>query len=282
MKLKYKIYQNDKGDFSQYFYLFKKAFPYSKQQICKKNSYQEYLFWLYEKNPLGSVVGFDAYSNDILVGHYACVPVHWKLGSKTYKSLLSLNTAVDPNFQGQGIFTKLALKTYDLAQKLDYDFVYGISNQNSTHGFYKLGFEILGPLHMQLSIPWFEINKPNNIIQEGLSNQLACEFLKWRLNRPFTNYRCKGSRIISNPEMLPISFISKKITNDTSVVKQTFKFRSPLKLYIGTSKQPGFITLPKWIRPVPLNLIVKCLNPSSEILKSIENWDLDYLDFDLA
>jgi GNAT superfamily N-acetyltransferase len=73
----------------------------------------EYLDWLYFQNPRGSVFGFDAYDGDLLVAHYACIPI--KINAFRQNSLLSLNTATHPDYQGRGLFRLLANKTFESA-----------------------------------------------------------------------------------------------------------------------------------------------------------------------
>lgn len=282
MKIKFIKYTNENNDFHMYFHLFRKAFPRTSHIICNKNRYQDYLEWLYEKNPLGKVICYNAFSADHLVGHYACVPMIWVQGNRTFRALLSLNSAIDPEFQRQGIFSSLAKKTYTLARKLKYDFVYGVSNNNSTHGLRKLGFEVLGPLRMQISFTKQKFINSDPMTNKLLSNKLSEDFLNWRLQRPFTVYHKKGSRIMSSPKNMVINFAS-KLTNDNVLTPTNIsQFKSPLRIFIGSKIQTGFIELPKWIRPRPFNLIFKKLNPNKKINSAMQNWDLDYLDFDLA
>jgi hypothetical protein len=282
MEITFEKYSNENNNFHEYFRLFKRAFPKSRHMICKHNKYQEYLQWLYQKNPLGTAIGYNAYSQDRLIGHYACVPCMWTQGDATYKVLLSLNTAIDPAFQRRGIFSTLAKQTYDLAKELEYDFVYGISNGNSTYGFYKLGFEILGPLYLQTAFCRQVVINSDKMTENSLSNALSGEFLNWRLQRPFTRYHKQGARIISNPQNMVVNFASNLMANTAQVQTDGYNFKNPFQIYIGSKAQRGFITVPQWARLAPLNLIFKNLNPNNKIDSSIKYWNLDYLDFDLA
>ena len=62
-------------DFHELYGLFRLAFPYSTHFIKGRDSYQIYLNWLYLKNPLGFPIGYNAYYEGELVGHYACIPL---------------------------------------------------------------------------------------------------------------------------------------------------------------------------------------------------------------
>ena len=63
------------------------------------------LAWRYGANPLGQVVGTDAFVGDDLAAHYATCPAPISVGGRGVKALLSLNTATHPDHQGRGLFT---------------------------------------------------------------------------------------------------------------------------------------------------------------------------------
>ena len=270
-------------DFHALFELFKNAFPKSKHFICDVQRYSPYLQWLYLDNPLGKPVGYNAYSGDTLVGHYVCIPCEWTQNSKIYRSLLSVNTAVHPKFQGRGIFSILAEKTYQTANNAGFDFVYAVSNRDSTPGFRKMGFDILGPLNVQVSFSFQRLTQNYTENQKKFTNTLSKNFLKWRMTRPFTNYQESGGRVFSKPENLPVKIVSRISLENNRTDAAATNSPLPLYVYIGTEKQPRMTMLPKWLRPAPLNLIYKPLNKSNiQIDNSIDLWCLDFLDFDLA
>ena len=133
MALIYQRYEAQE-DFTSLFELFKLAYPKSKHYVRCRDRYQKYLHWLYLENPLGPPVGINAYADNMLVGHYVCIPTLWIQNNKTYSALLSLNTAVHPNFQRQGIFLTLAEKTYQSAMEANFDFVYDDSKMDEFLG----------------------------------------------------------------------------------------------------------------------------------------------------
>lgn len=107
----------------------------------------EYLRWLYRDNPAGAVVGTDAWDGPRLAAHYACVPAAASLEGRDRTVLLSLNTATHPDYQGRGLFTRLAETTYEAGARDGHALVYGVANANSTPGFLrKLGFCFAGRL----------------------------------------------------------------------------------------------------------------------------------------
>ena len=271
------------NDFHELYDLFCLAFPNSKHLIKNPDTYQSYLHWLYLNNPLGRPVGYNAYSKGKLVGHYVCIPSSWSYENKTYKGLLSLNTAVHPDFQRKGIFSKLAEKTYNFAQKDEYDFVYAVSNSNSTHGFMKLGFSLVGKLNLQLCfLPPFK-NKQDDFKKRALHRKQSDKFLNWRLNRPFTKYSKSERRIISKS----ITSIFKVISNEVDINKMGVHFKREvfpsIYFYLGSVKQKQMLSVPSILRPAAFNLIYKPLSQRSHNLgANLKDWDLDFLDFDLA
>ena len=100
-----------------------------------------YLRWQYKENPLGHIVGFNAYWGSELAAHYVTMPIDMCLFGEKKRGLLSLNTATHPKHQGKRLFTILAEKTFSWAKEHGYEYVIGVANANSTHGFLKhLGF----------------------------------------------------------------------------------------------------------------------------------------------
>lgn len=64
--------------------------------------------------------------------HCVCVPETFILIEKTERTLLSLNTATYPKYQGKGLFTKLAEKTYEASVQQGFHSIHGVANANST------------------------------------------------------------------------------------------------------------------------------------------------------
>jgi len=143
----------------------------------------EYLRWLYEDNPHGKVIGVDAFAGGRLAAHYAIIPRHYKFQSREFLAALSVNTATHPDFQGKGLFTKLAQRTYENAADKGVKFVIGAANANSIHGFLKkLGFTELGQSRLYIG----NALTPQSDGELGLS--VDAGWLKWRLRNPARQY----------------------------------------------------------------------------------------------
>ena len=77
----------------------------------------EYLTWQYINNPLGKAYGYNAIDNNKIIGHYVAIPIEANIFGKKESGLLSLNTAVHPDYRGRQLFKKLAQVTFDKAKK---------------------------------------------------------------------------------------------------------------------------------------------------------------------
>lgn len=244
----------------------------------------EYLKWLYHENYFGKAVGYDAYYESKLIGHYVAVPVEYIFKGQVLKGLLSLNTATNKNHQGKGLFTKLATKTYDLAQELGYDFVIGVANQNSTHGFIKkLGFKLVGPLDAKLILGDFKVDSARS--KDKFRANWTKESLNWRLCKPGSDYFLnKKSNIYSATD---ISFISASLLPNqvlNSTVCHDNRRKAMIKLYLGYgmefTNRGVSLSIPRKLRPSPLNLIYKRLKSSLNDVELINNMVFNCIDFD--
>lgn len=242
-----------------------------------RNLDTQMLDWQYSKNPAGTVVGYNAYCGSQLAAHYVCIPIIAKLHGQQCKGLLSINTATHPEHQGQGLFTQLANKTYQKGAELGYDFVVGVANQNSVHGFTKkLGFQNLGLLESRLV---FDIGEIKNSDYE-FARLWTKELVQWRLSHPKNKYLLKacGKKLNVYAPTLRKGFsaianqvdIQSAPNIDTKVSTSLFtpKLWIGIDSHINWLKNPN-IKIPQKFRSVPLTLIYKNLK-SAENLKASE------------
>jgi GNAT superfamily N-acetyltransferase len=249
----------------------------------------EYLTWLYVDNPGGGVVGFNAYEGDVLAGHYACIPTQLNVGGSKLNGLLSLNTAVHPLFQGQGLFTELAEKTYKSAADIGFECIYGVANANSTPGFVKkLGFQNVAPLEAKLGLLDMTFNQElcEQLVQ--FNRIWTPELLTWRCNNP-------SNRMSISVDAM--GFASFTAPADYKIVRayapfypasicQANKSKTSfgVRLFIGllpdgVSSFRSFFDIPDRFKPSPLNLIYKNLGSTTGILNP-KTIMLGFHDFD--
>jgi len=263
----------------------------------------EYLLWLYRDNPAGAAVGFDAWDGDRLVAHYACVPAAIRLHGRSSSALLSLNTATHPDYQGRGLFTKLASQTYALGESKGYSCVFGIANANSTPGFLKkLDFKLVGALTAKLGIGSLQTGWAQSTTGVTFTRHWDFASLQWRRNNPSNPVslvrlmkgaiacRSRGSMIgfsayaeiacAFDDRMIDQALISDPIRNATAS-RITL---SPLRVYLGSFPNGVFpastyVNIPAFLRPSPLNFIfrplVKDVSPPT-----MDGILLSFMDFD--
>jgi hypothetical protein len=228
----------------------------------------EYLNWLYFENPRGQVRGFDAFDGERLVAHYACIPI--KINGFKHDSLLSLNTATHPNYQGRGLFSVLATKTFESVSTTHAN-VIGVANAKSIGGFIKyLGFEILGNLELR-------VGKLARGV-EG-SRVYTKEELKWRASCPGRTLAIsdlgENSALISVRAKKLVPKLRAIIT--TLPLHQEVAINAKMSLTLDWRKGTNpKVKLPKFLKPSPLVLIFKpLLEGDSEILSSFSFPDFD-------
>lgn len=243
------------------------------------------LTWLYRDNPDGEVVGFDAWSGERLVAHYVTIPMRANVRGREARGLLSLNTATHPDFQGKGLFTKLASATYDAATQRGFKFVFGVANANSTPGFTrKLAFQNVRPLEAGGLL-----RPPRTFAPTPTDFQVAWsrEGLTWRLANPVARYSVarRGELLeVRAATNVPLLACAAWIPGDVGVTA-TAK-ASPLPpLFIGLDPRfplgaRGFLRVPDRLRPSPLNMIWRSLEASMPSILDAEAVVLNFLDFD--
>ena len=76
----------------------------------------EYLKWQYADNPLGSIIGFNAYMGDVLAAHYVTMPIYLIIDGVKTLGLLSLTTATHPDHRGKRLAPK-NIKSYGISSQ---------------------------------------------------------------------------------------------------------------------------------------------------------------------
>lgn len=259
--------------------LLKVVFPESKKFS------EQFLSWEYADNPVGEIIGFNAFKGEVLAAHYVTQPLVAIINGDIVKGLLSLNTATHPDHQGKKLFISLAEKTYEYAAANGFSFVIGVANANSTPGFLKkLGFQHVCPLDVKVGSG--KIKK--NDIKSGPSYQRLWDerSLQWRLSDPFNKYLVHNSRVYSPNVKMGIRAIMGEF--DATLLKQLYPVQhvscSPVKMYIGRDssinwKKSCYINLPDRFKTSPLNLIFKDLTGNGRGL-SKDDLCFQLIDFD--
>ena len=239
----------------------------------------EYMRWQYADNPVGKIVGFNAYMGDVLAAHYVTMPIYMNIEGKKTLGVLSLNTATHPEHRGKRLFTILAEKTYEYAAENGYKFVIGVANAQSTHGFLKhLKFKLVGPLT-------FKIGMGQNIYQRTdytYTRYWDKEIMDWRLKNPSMEYFKNGEMIVS-----PIKPGFKKLVyHDKEGLVSLKKLHGrPSNLYIGYGADLSkgvYCGIPKFVEHSPFNLIFRDLTDGTLPEVTKDNILFELIDFDVA
>lgn len=276
--------QSDSKALAQYESLLSKCFP----KTVKFNP--SYLDWLYRKNPDGKAQGFDAWDGHLLVAHYVCIPVLARVGGKVVRALLSLNTATHPDYEGRGLFTKLAEMTYSVAATEDFDCVYGVANARSTPAFVnKLGFQLVQPLDARIGVGKLGNDQEVDASELQFKRIWSAKSLKWRCSNP---YNPISSRRHDNllqfhaqamGKFLPV-YAELSSLDMPQVWCGDVKSLPPWRLFIGlvldgACKFHHYVSIPTRFRPSPLNFIYRSL---SQRIVRLEKGHISFsfLDFD--
>ncbi|GGZ12869.1 hypothetical protein GCM10007049_00730 [Echinicola pacifica] len=168
--------------------------------------------WKHEEGPFGQSPVILAEHQGKIVGVRAFMPWKWQGRQKNFASLRAVDTAVHPDYQGQGIFKKLSLSLVQKCTEEGYDFIFNSPNKQSLPGYLKMGWEIHGRLPLQIALVRLPIRsgKPNtepqalpecpenlltqvarfkNPMASPLHTVLSPEYLRWRYkNNPLYHY----------------------------------------------------------------------------------------------
>jgi GNAT superfamily N-acetyltransferase len=257
--MEFRPIQFDQASLAQYCALFAACFPGSDKFT------PAYVNWLYCANPDGRAVGYDAWEGERLAAHYVCVPALARVNGAEVRVLLSLNTATHPDFQGKGLFTKLADQTFQAGADQGYDGVYGVANANSTPGFIrKLGFQLVRPLEARVGMGRLHLSGPPSapLSFERVWNSAS---ITWRCANPNNpvRWRTAGTQVQFHAPalMAGLPAYAELAQADVSLAGGGGMLM-PLRLFIGLAPDQvasywNYASIPQRLRPSPLNLIYR-------------------------
>jgi GNAT superfamily N-acetyltransferase len=253
---------------------------------------ETYLGWLYRDNPEGQAIGFDAVDAGRLAAHYVCLPTRVLLGGVVMNALLSLNTATHPEYQGKGLFTRLAEMTYAAGAVEGFGAVYGVANAGSTPGFIrKLGFQLVGPLRACIGIGSLDVDFDKTGSAQFARTWSAAS-LQWRCANPANPVSCqteKGHALFHAPAKGKLLQVCAELpaaaVHDLPQVKAHNElWAPPVRLFLGqvpagACRFTTYIDIPQRLRPSPLNFIYRPLSRSTQTLER-EHIHFSFMDFD--
>lgn len=239
----------------------------------------EYLKWQYADNPVGKIVGYNAYMGDVLAAHYVTMPIYMVINGEKTLGVLSLNTATHPDHRGKRLFSVLAEQTFQYATENGFKFVIGVANANSTHGFIKnLNFKLIGPLTFKVGVGTDIYPQKKYVFTRYWDK----EIMDWRLKNPSMKYFKNGDVIVS-----PIKPGFKKLVyhDQEGLVSLNKLHGRPFNLYIGFGadlKKGKYCGIPKFVEHSPFNLIFRDLTNGTLPELTKDNILFELIDFDVA
>jgi len=119
--------------------------------------------------------------------YYGVFPVRLSYNNKDYVVAQSGDTMTAPNHRKQGLFTRLAKETYQLAEKEGIKMIFGFPNQNSYPGFkHKLNWEFHGCMKkFELNIKTFplcELSSAYPVLSPWYDKYLNKKIAKYKIS----------------------------------------------------------------------------------------------------
>lgn len=91
----------------------------------------EFLRWRYLQNPTNDILACISFDGERLIANYSASPCVINMFGNPTKTALSMTTMTDPDYNGKGLFTRLATELYQFMLEKDYFMIWGFPNRNS-------------------------------------------------------------------------------------------------------------------------------------------------------
>lgn len=236
----------------------------------------------YLGNPLGRVISFNAFYGEELVAHYACIPYAMNIGGRKKVGLFDMATVTHPDHRGKGLFKKLAKTTYDFAKEQGYEFVLGVANANSFPGYMKhFPMQFVGQLDVKMGLG---LN-----VSPDTSKEYAVyydkELFEWRLSCGRANYSRVKNVVLGQYNTMVQTFMGCYNAEFLSSIKISDKhWGLKPRLYVGLGAKFNslYLTVPKFIKRSPFNLIFLDLTDGKLPPINKDNIFFQLIDFDVA
>lgn len=266
---------------TDYFKLYNRCF---KKYPSTKNP--KYLNWLYNENPVGKFIGIDAYEDNQLIGQVGGIPQNFNLNGEKIKILQAMNVCVDPKYRGQNLFSKMAGRLLLLAKEERFSHMIAVANKLASKAWKKsIDPDMFFPLEAVVGYGDLDLKKKK--IDDNFFFQIwDSNSIKWRVENPHNPV--KTSKTHNKIKLYSSTFTSFiKVfgyLNDYNYklnfepIKNNFLPNIFIGLIPGISKK-YFLNIPDFLKPSPLNFIIKNLNDKNNSIKK-ELIYFSYLDFD--
>lgn len=236
----------------------------------------------YLNNPMGRVISFNAFYGEELVAHYACIPYKMDIDGRVILGLFDMATVTHPDHRGKGLFKKLAQTTYNYAKVNGFEFVLGVANANSFPGYMKyFPFTFVGQLEVKLGFG-------TQITTDGEKTYKVYwdkDSFNWRLKCDAANYIREGQSLLGKYNSLVHTYMgsfSESFLSNTEAQDEKWGFRPKLYVGLGAKFNSLYLTVPKFIKRSPFNLIFLDLTEGKLPQITQNNIFFQLFDFDVA
>src|SRR5690606_12356381 len=107
--------------------------------------------WKHVANPFGKSPVLLVEEDGHILGVRAFLRWEFLKDGETIKACRAVDTAIHPEYQGKGIFSKLTLALAEEMIKEGVDLIFNTPNTKSTPGYLKMGWESWGKLPLKLN-----------------------------------------------------------------------------------------------------------------------------------
>lgn len=236
----------------------------------------------YVNNPMGKVISFNAFYGEELVAHYACIPYKMEIEGRGVTGLFDMATVTHPNHRGKGLFKKLATTTYEYAKEHGFEFVLGVANANSFHGYMKyFPFTFVGQLEVKMGFG----TKIESNGEKAYKVFWDKDSFNWRLKTCRANYSRKNNALLGRYNSYVQTFMGSYSTNfldSTEAQDQHWGVKPKLYVGLGAKFDSAFFTVPKFFKRSPFNLIFLDLTEGKLPIINKDNIFFQLFDFDVA
>lgn len=101
------------------------------RNAIKTNLSEERFNWLYHNNVNGKATFYCAYDKSLLVGIEVHIPIVLAIGSSEMMSAIAVNSLIDDEYRGRGIWKKLLLFSQEGARERGIRIIWGVPNTTS-------------------------------------------------------------------------------------------------------------------------------------------------------
>lgn len=107
------------------------------------DQHRSFFEWKHRQNPFGASPAWVATDGGRVVGFRTFLRWQFERGSQAVEAVRAVDTATHPDYQGQGIFSRLTRHALDELAEVGVAFVFNTPNERSRPGYLKLGWELV-------------------------------------------------------------------------------------------------------------------------------------------